>query len=154
MEMNAFKTHYQPQVIANAKVFAKALHRCGLNVAGDPAIDFTETHQVIVRVGYAQGPAVAQRLEANDIICNYQAAPEEEGFTAAGALRLGVAEMTRFGMQPADFETLAQLMADVIARGKSVQADVNALRRHHLKMMYCFEDGELDDLLQQLHRLI
>ena len=95
-----------------------------------------------------------QRLEADDIICNYRAAPEEEGFTAAGALRLGVAEMTRFGMQAANFETLAQLMADVIARDQTVQAEVNALRRRHLKMRHCFEDGELDGLLQQLHRLI
>ncbi len=154
MEMNAFKAHYQPQVIANAKAFAQALHRCGLGVAGDPAIGFTETHQVIVRVGYAQGPAIAQRLEANDIICNYQAAPEEEGFTAAGALRLGVAEMTRFGMAAADFETLAQLMADVIARDKTVKTEVNALRRRHLKLRYCFEDADLDGLMQQLHRLI
>ncbi len=154
MEMNAFKEEYQPRVIANAKAFARALHDSGLTVAGDPAIDFTETHQVIVRVGYAQGPAVAQRLEANDIICNYQAAPEEEGFTAAGALRLGVAEMTRFGMQAADFGTLAQLMADVIMRSRKVQAEVNALRQRHLKMRFCFEDEALDGLVQQLHQLL
>jgi aminomethyltransferase len=154
LEMNAFKAQYQPQVIANAQAFARALHRCGLDVAGDPAIGFTETHQVIVRVGYARGPTIAQRLEANDIICNYQAAPEEEGFTAAGALRLGVAEMTRFGMRADQFETLAQLMADVIAGNKNVRVEVNALRQRHVTMRYCFEDGDLDDLMQQLHRLI
>jgi len=33
--------------------------------------------------------------------------PDEEGFTASGALRLGVSEMTRFGMQTEDFEALA-----------------------------------------------
>jgi aminomethyltransferase len=114
IEMNAFKEQYQPAVIANAKAFARALQDAGLSVAGDPAIDFTETHQVIVKVGYSQGPSMARRLENNNIICNYQAAPEEEGFTASGALRLGVAEMTRFGMQPEDFEGVAQLMADVI----------------------------------------
>jgi aminomethyltransferase len=51
IEMNAFKDECQPQVIANAKAFARALEAEGLDVAGDPAIDFTETHQVIVRVG-------------------------------------------------------------------------------------------------------
>ena len=86
-------------------------------MAGDPAIDYTETHQVIVEVGYGRGPELAERLEANNIICNYQAAPDEEGFTAAGALRLGVAEMTRFGMGPDDFSALAGLMAAVILRG-------------------------------------
>ena len=102
-EMNHFKDAYQPAVIANAKAFARALADAGLDVAGDPAIDFTETHQVMVEVGYGRGPEMARRLEDNNIICNYQAAPDEEGFTAAGALRLGVAEMTRFGMEPADF---------------------------------------------------
>ena len=54
-EMNRFKGEYQPAVIGNAKAFARALKEQGLDVAGDPAIDFTETHQVIVRVGYGRG---------------------------------------------------------------------------------------------------
>ena len=45
-EMNHFKDAYQPAVIANAKAFARALHDAGLDVAGDPAVDYTETHQV------------------------------------------------------------------------------------------------------------
>ena len=76
-------------------------------MAGDPEIGFTETHQVVLNVGYARGPEIAQRLEANNIICNYQATPEDEGFTAASAIRMGVSEMTRFGMEEKDFRTLA-----------------------------------------------
>ena len=102
-EMNHFRDAWQQAVIANAKAFAVALHDAGLDVAGDPAVQYTETHQVVVRVGYGQGPEVAGRLEDSGIIVNYQAAPDEEGFTAAGALRLGVAEMTRFGMGPEQF---------------------------------------------------
>ncbi len=105
-EINTFKDDYQKRVIANAKAFARALKECGLEVAGDPAIDFTETHQVIVNVGYGRGPEVAKRLEDNNIICNYQAMPDEEGFTVSGALRMGVSEMTRFGMGPDDFRDL------------------------------------------------
>ncbi len=96
-EMNAFKDEYQKAVVENAKHFAKCLAAEGLDVAGDPAMDYTETHQVIVKVGYAHGPEVADRLEANNIVCNYQATPDEEGFTASGALRMGMSEMTRFG---------------------------------------------------------
>ena len=33
-----------------------ALADCGLDVAGDPAIGYTETHQVMVKVGYAARP--------------------------------------------------------------------------------------------------
>ena len=44
----------------------------------------------IVEVGYGRGIEIAaQRLEDNNIVCNYQATPDDEGFTAAGALRLG-----------------------------------------------------------------
>ncbi len=71
-EMNHFKDDYQRAVIANAKAFARALKHQGLDVCGDPANDYTETHQVIVRVGYGAGPEVARRLEDNDIVCNYQ----------------------------------------------------------------------------------
>ena len=96
-EMNSFKDDYQTKVLANAKSFALSLHELGLNVAGNPKNSFTETHQVILNVGYAQGPRMAKRLEANSIIVNYQDMPDEESFSAAGALRMGVAEMTRFG---------------------------------------------------------
>jgi aminomethyltransferase len=154
LEMNAFKKDYQPAVIANAKAFAKALHACGLKVAGDAAIDFTETHQVIVEVGYTRGPWIAQALEENNIICNYQATPHEEGFTASGALRLGVAEMTRFGMQAKDFQTLAQLMADVILHARSARDKVQALREKHLDLNFCFAANDIDGLLEDLHRLV
>jgi len=67
-------------------------------------------------VGYGLGPEIAGRLEASNIICNYQAIPSEEGFTAAGALRLGVSEMTRFGMEEEDFTELAGLIHDVVKK--------------------------------------
>lgn len=149
-EMNHFKDEYQPRVIANAKAFARALKDCGLDVAGDPAIDYTETHQVVVHVGYAHGPEIARRLEANHIICNYQTGPEEEGFTAAGALRMGVSEMTRFGMDAAAFRELAALMSDAIQHGSQVAAQVKGLRERFPDLQYCFEGDEYEDALQVL----
>jgi len=153
-ELNHFKDEYQPLVIANAKTFARALSDCGMDVAGDPAIDFTETHQVVVNVGYASGPETAHKLEENNIICNYQATADEEGFTAAGALRMGVAEMTRFGMQAEDFRTLAEFMADVIKRGRNIKQEVIRLRQKFHKLRFCFKGENYDDLLQKLHALL
>ena len=153
-EMNHFKDAWQEAVIANAKAFAVALRDAGLDVAGDPDVQYTETHQVVVRVGYGQGPEVAGRLEDSGIIVNYQAAPDEEGFTAAGALRLGVAEMTRFGMGAAQFAEVAQLMAAVILEGRGVAAEVRALREPFTEMGYCFKGPEFDPMLQRLHELI
>ena len=153
-EMNAFKDEYPPKVVANAKAFALALNDCGLEVAGDPEISFTETHQVIINVGYANAPEIARRLEDNNIILNYQAAPDEESFSAAGSLRTGVQEMTRFGMEAADFADLAQLMADVILRDKNVKKDVVEFRKRFLEMQYCFSGDEFDELEQKLHQIL
>ena len=151
-EMNQFKDEYQRAVVSNAKSFARSLKAAGLNVAGDPANDYTETHQVIVNVGYGIGPDIAMRLERNNIICNYQATPEEEGFTASGALRMGVNEMTRFGFGPAEFDKLAQIMADCILRGKEVKEDIEALRAGYTEMRYCFSEGQAADALNELAR--
>lgn len=148
-EMNHFKDAYQSAIIANAKHFARALKAQGLDVQGDPAIDYTETHQVIVSVGYGTGPEVAERLEENNVIVNYQATPEEEGFTASGALRMGVSEMTRFGFGPAEFDELASLMADCILRGKDISEDVIRLRSRFTEMHYCFNDAEFNAALDR-----
>ena len=146
-EMNYFKDEYQKNIIENAKYFARCLKAQGLNVCGDPAIDYTETHQVIVSVGYAQGAEIAERLERNNIIVNYQATPDEEGFTASGALRMGMSEMTRFGFGKKEFEQLAAIMADCILRGKDVKEDVIRLRSNYTEMKYCFSDDEFETAL-------
>jgi aminomethyltransferase len=153
-EMNHFRDAYQTAVLANAKAFAAALAAAGLRVAGDPATGFTETHQVIVEVGYGRGPELARRLETNNIICNFQAAPDEEGFTASGALRLGVAEMTRFGMGPEAFAELAELMNAAIRTDAPVKERVLALRRQFLDMQYCFRDEDYPDVAERLHKLL
>lgn len=150
IEMNTFKDEYQRQVIANAKAFARALADEGLHVEGDPAVDYTETHQVIVRVGYAQGCAAAERLEKNHIICNYQALPGDEGFTASSGLRLGVAEMTRFGMKETDFEAFAALFVDALRDAPGAADRVAAFRAKFLRLHYCFDDGPLAAYKQRL----
>jgi aminomethyltransferase len=122
-EMNAFKSEYQKAVISNAKAFAKALKDRGLAVEGNPALGYTETHQVIVRVGYGNGPVMAHRLEENNIIVNYQGAPDDEGFTAASCLRMGVQEMTRFGMKEKTLVVSGSLNK-VILHGQGVAAEV------------------------------
>ena len=154
-EMNHFKAAYQRQVLANARAFAAALADLGLDVAGEAADGYTHTHQVIVHVGYANGPAVADRLERNNIIVNYQATPEEEGFTASGALRMGVAEMTRFGMQETDFQSLAQLIHDAIGGSDTVKQAVADMRQRFATLRFGFDDhARLDGLMEQLYRLV
>lgn len=150
-EMNTFKVEYQNQVRANARAFASALADAGLKVEGDPADGYTHTHQVIVRVrDHGTGEEVAQRLEESNIVCNYQALPDDESFINSSGIRLGVPEMTRFGMKEDDFGPLAGLMADVIVHRKDVGEQVAELRSRFRKMDYCLPPEQAAPLAARL----
>jgi len=137
-EMNEFKLVYQQQVIKNARAFARALNGRGIAVEGDAAEGFTETHQVVIRVRqYGLGEDIARRLEDNNIVTNYQALPDDDSFIASSGVRMGTQEMTRFGMKEADFENLAELVADCIISNKPVKDGVKKLRGNFLEMHYC-----------------
>lgn len=153
-EMNAFKSEYQKAVISNAKAFARFLKDQGLMVEGDPEKGYTETHQVIVRVGYGKGPVVAERLEENNIIVNYQAAPDDEAFTAASCLRMGVQEMTRFGMKAEDFGQLAEYMSRVILHDRSVGKEIVQFREKFTEMKYCLPEEEAKSMVEGLMEAI
>jgi aminomethyltransferase len=144
---------YQANVIQNAKAYAKALKDCGLKVSGNPEVGYTQTHQVLLDVGWTKGPEIARKLEENNIIVNYQAAPEEEGFTASGSLRMGVSEMTRFGMGPEDFGELAELVSDVVLNDATVKPRVAEFRKRFTQLGYCFNEVELEERAGELHTL-
>ncbi|MBN2264500.1 MAG: hypothetical protein JW775_01675, partial [Candidatus Aminicenantes bacterium] len=136
-EMNAFKKPFQDQVRRNAKALAKALHAHGVTVEGDPADGYTEAHQVIIRVkDFGPGMEIARRLETNNVLTNYQALPDDASFLESSGIRLGVQEMTRFGMMEKDFDTLAGLMSDIIVRNKPVGEEVARYRKDFLVMGY------------------
>src|SRR4030043_880828 len=153
-EMNAYKLDYQKAVVANAKVFARFLKEKGLTVEGDPKIGYTETHQVIVRVGYGKGPLMAERLEENNIIVNYQGAPDDEAFTTASCLRMGVQEMTRFGMKEEDFGELAGYMSEGILHNRSVSKEIAQFRKRFTERKYCLPEEEATSLISRLIEVI
>jgi glycine/serine hydroxymethyltransferase len=142
-EMLQYKDDYPNQVIANAKAFARALHDQGLKIEGDPHADFTETHQVLLRTAPGQGETLADLLEANNIITNRQAYYDDPGFSAASGVRTGTQEMTRYGMKPDHFRTLAGLVAEIARDGANrpggfLQDAVKSFRAGFTDMHYCF----------------
>jgi len=139
LEWRAFGRAYQRAIHDNAREFARALADCGLEVEGDATRGYTQTHQVLVDVGRGRAREVARRLEDNNIVCNFQGLPGDDSFRSSRGLRLGVQEMTRFGMGPAAFGELAQLLADSVLRDVPVADEVAALRERHLTMGYCFD---------------
>ena len=142
-EMNEFKEEYQKQVRANAKAFARALKDTGIQVEGDEKDGFTETHQVVIRIkAHGDGQEIARRLEENNIVTNYQALPDDETFLKASGIRMGVQEMTRFGMKEKDFEQLSGFIADVIVRNKKVKEEAKKYRANFLQMKYCLSPQE------------
>jgi glycine/serine hydroxymethyltransferase len=142
-EMNEFKEAYQKQVRANAKAFARALKDKGISVEGDERDGFTETHQVLIRVkAFGPGQEIARRLEQNNIVTNYQALPDDETFLASSGIRMGVQEMTRFGMVERDFDILAGLLADVVIRNKNAKDEVKKFRQNFLEMRFCLSAKE------------
>ena len=149
-EMLAFREEYQQQVIANAQAFARALSAAGIHVMGDASLGYTQTHQVIIEVGDARGPEMARRLEENCVVTNYQALPADSSFSDASGIRLGVQEMTRFGMREEDFGSLSELMADVILRDQNRADEVADLRGQFLDMSFCFPRDKTDPMVEGL----
>ena len=142
-EMIEFRDTYPPRVIANAKAFARALRDEGLVLEGDPALDFTATHQVLLRGARARGERLASLLEQNGIITNPQAFHDDPSFAAASGVRMGTQEMTRYGMEAGDFAALARLVADIVRDAGSGPSGrwrerARALRSGFTEMRYCF----------------
>jgi aminomethyltransferase len=141
-EMLAFKDEYPAQVIANAKAFANGLRDRGLEVEGDPACEFTETHQVLLRTARGRGEFVSDLLEASNVITNPQAFHDDVSFAAASGVRMGTPEMTRYGMKQRDFERLAGLLAEIVAAGGDKPRghfadEIKAFRSGFVEMQYC-----------------
>jgi glycine/serine hydroxymethyltransferase len=149
--MNAFKAAYQTAVQRNARAFARALDAAGIEVEGDRNDGWTHTHQVIIRVRkHGTGEELARRLENNNLLTNYQALPDDQSFVNSSGIRLGVQEMTRFGMKERDFETLAGFVADVVLRDRNVRDAVARERGRYLEMRYCMPASETLPLAAEL----
>lgn len=143
LEMNSCRESYQAQVLTNARSFARACAAHGIPVEGGADSGYTETHQVLIRVSsFGDAKEIASRLEKNNVITNYQALPDDETFYRPSGIRMGVQEMTRFGMKEKDFDILAQLMSDVIVGNKDKSSEIAAYRKNFQTMQYCLSPDE------------
>ncbi|HUE38126.1 MAG TPA: serine hydroxymethyltransferase [Candidatus Binatia bacterium] len=134
-EMKQHGRDYASQVVRNARALGQALSEQGIAVEAK-AFGFTRSHQIAVNVAaHGGGVEVAKRLESADIIVNYNMLPGDQDPRNPSGLRIGVQEMTRFGMTERELGELAALMADAI-RGKAVKDAVNRLRGRFLEMQY------------------
>ncbi len=143
-EMMEFGQEYARQVIANAKVLGRNLYDLGFKVQA-PDFGFTESHQIALDVNqYGGGDEVARHLKDNSIILNMNLLPFEPlaNVTSPAGIRIGVQEMTRFGMKEAEMETIAILLKKCLIEGKYVGNEVKEFRQHYQKIHYSFDDVE------------
>jgi glycine hydroxymethyltransferase len=134
-EMKQFGRAYAAQIVRNAQALGSSLDELGTPVEAR-AFGYTRSHMIAVNVAqWGGGVEVAKQLEANDIILNYNMLPGDSDPRNPSGLRIGVPEMTRFGMDERAMGELAQLLHDGI-RGKNVKSQVNALRARYTKMQY------------------
>lgn len=100
VEMLQFGKPYAQAVVKNAQTLAKALVANGVRVRGG-ANGYTKSHQVLLDYEPSKLQFLAGRLEQANII------------TDNGG-RLGTSELTRMGYGPAEMETVAELIAQVV----------------------------------------
>jgi glycine hydroxymethyltransferase len=140
-EMLEFGQPYARQTIANAKHLGVKLHQAGLKVQA-AEYGFTESHQLAVDVReFGGGDEVARHLKDNSIILNMNLLPNEplENVSNPAGIRLGVQEMTRFGMKEPEMEQIADLLRRCLVQGKYVGEEVKELRAGFQTVQYCFD---------------
>ncbi len=148
LEMNRFGRAYAEQVVKNAKAFGKALFERGFKVLC-PHLDFTESHQVIVDVKeHGGGQHVAKQMAKCNVICNKMALPWDSPHDAThnpSGIRLGVQELTRWGMKQVEMDKVAEFYKRIIIDKEPlerVKEDVIAFRQKFNKILYCFNPAK------------
>lgn len=142
LEMNEFGAAYAQQTIENAKTLGQALYEKGFNVFC-PERDFTETHQIVVDVQeIGGGRKVAETLEENNIIVNKNTLPLDKGEHSTknpSGIRIGVQELTRWGMQEGEMKTIAEFFEEILQKDKKRREEVKRFRARYQGRKYCFK---------------
>ena len=101
-------------IVANAKALGQALAERGVPMLGAD-LGFTESHTLILIVDkYGEGSALANHFEACHIITGAAGLAPEVG---TSGVRIGVQEVTRWGMTPEDAPDIAECIVSALSGG-------------------------------------
>ncbi len=145
LEMIQYGEEYAEQIIKNAKTLAEALASEGFKVIGEH-LGYTQSHQVLVDVRELGGGAkTAKLLEDANIIVNKNLLPWDppEAVKDPSGLRLGVQEVTRWGMNEEEMKEIARLMAELLIHKKPVEdvrRKVIEFKKNYMTIHYALED--------------
>lgn len=133
-EARDYGRFFARHTIKNARLMGETLLRRGLNVCF-PEKNFTECHQIIVKIGTKpEALAAFRRLEAANINVNAISMPfAQEGIYG---LRIGLSEITRRGMVGSVTTRISGLVADAILDERKEEAirkeimEISSAHRH------------------------
>jgi glycine hydroxymethyltransferase len=135
-EMKRHGKSYASQIIKNAKTLASELDAHGICIEAKE-FGFTESHIVLANVSNKGGGVnCAQALEDANIITNFNMIPGDEDPRKPSGLRIGTAEMTRYGMQESEMSTIAWFI-DKALKGKNVKDEVVEFRSRFREVHFC-----------------
>jgi glycine hydroxymethyltransferase len=104
---------------------------------------YTESHQVAINVKkFSGGEKTSITLEMNDIILNMNMLPHEalSSVNNPEGIRIGVQEMTRFGMGKEEMRRIAELIKECVVDKKKVKEEVNRFRSAFQEVKYSFDN--------------
>ena len=112
VEWMAFGAAHADAIVANAKALGQALVDRGVSMLA-AELGFTESHTLIPIVdAFGDGSELANQLETCHIIAGAAGLSPEVG---TSGLRLGVQEVTRWGMTPEDAPDIADCIVDALS---------------------------------------
>ncbi len=144
METLEFGEAYALQIVNNAQHLGKVLDDSGLDVLAKNH-GYTRSHQVIINVSKVGGGAfVARALEEANIIANKNLIPcdDQSCVHDPTGLRLGVQELTRYGMKEPQMDVVGSLIADVLLKKDStdgIKTRVTKLHSDFTTPAYCYK---------------
>jgi glycine hydroxymethyltransferase len=143
-ELAAFGGAYARACIENAQSLARALHERGFEpLCADRG--YTRSNQVLLRVpADTSADELVERWEQADIVATSMALPRNASDPRpVNGIRMGVQELTRLGMGPAEMQHVAELLSVAT----SASSDVSAVKRGVADLVsafptvyYCFDN--------------
>jgi glycine hydroxymethyltransferase len=144
-EMKEFGKDYAVQIVKNAKALGAAMAEEGFNVICENK-GYTESHQVVADVKEnGGGSRVAEDFEKANIIINKNLLPWDslDQTSNPSGIRIGVQEMTRFGMKESDMKEIAHFMKRIAInkhKPEEVKEDVEDLRKQFQEIHYTYKN--------------
>ena len=144
-EMKKFGKAYAGQIVKNSKALAQALYERGFNVLCEHK-GFTESHQVVMDVtSIGNAREIVETLESANIIVNKNLLPWDslERTKDPSGVRIGVQEMTRYGMKEGEMDEIAELMKKIVADKadtEKIKKEVIELKKNFTNIGFSFKE--------------